>query len=77
MVLHMKNPDLEMATHLAKLTYHFAAQSAVMSALLRVLNEEVPELKSKLIDMLERSIHPDGNVQAMIDEALDYVNATL
>jgi hypothetical protein len=73
----MEDRLLELAGYVSKLTYNFGAQSVVMSALLVVLKSQMPDLKNDLIQALENTTHPNIGGQAMIDEAIDFVKATL
>jgi hypothetical protein len=58
---------------LVKLIYNFTVQAGVMGALIAVLNQEIPDLKDRMIEVLENSRTGSLMGQAMVDEAIDYV----
>ncbi len=56
-----------------KLVYQFTVQSSVTAALVSVVNQEVPNLKERMIAVLENTATGSLIGQAMVDEAIDYV----
>jgi hypothetical protein len=57
------------------LLYRSGQQTMVLGALLTVLNSEMPDLKQKMLAVLESTTDPSDTGQAMIDEAMDYVKS--
>lgn len=57
------------------LLYRSGQQTMVLGALLAVLNSEMPDLKQKMLAVLESTTDPSDTGQAMIDEAMDYVKS--
>ena len=61
----------------SELLYRYGSQSLAFVALLKVLNERMPDLQETLVATLEKMEYPHLTGHAMIDEAIDFVRDSM
>jgi hypothetical protein len=68
-----KSPITVLKEELMKLIYQFTVQASVTAALIAVLNQDNPDLKERIVAVLENTRAGSLVGQAMVDEAIEYV----
>jgi hypothetical protein len=70
-----ENPIAVLKEQLTKLIYQFAVQASVTAALIAALNQEDPNLKERIVAVLENTRPGSLMGHAMVDEAIEHVRS--